>query len=151
MFWVTRAGGNVDRVACPWLIKRFIDLEAQFIFVPAEQVVETAKRLGGKSYDARDADYSHQTVPEGELCTFITLLREFDLWGKDPALDAVGKIVNHADIKPETTAFTTTEGDGLKAIAYGFALLTTDDHKKLGWEFPMYDALYAYCQMKGKP
>jgi hypothetical protein len=151
MFWVTRAGGNVDRVACPWLIKRFIDREAQFIYVPAEQVVETAKRLGGKSYDARDADYSHQTVPEGELCTFITLMRAFDLWGKDPALDAVGKIVNHADTRPEATAFTTTEGDGLKAIAYGFALLTTDDHQKLGWEFPLYDALYAYCQKKAKP
>jgi hypothetical protein len=151
MFWVTRAGGNVDRVACPWLIKRFIDPEAQFIYVPAEQVVETAKRLGGKSYDARDADYSHQTIPEGELCTFVTLLRAFDLWGKDPALDAVGKIVNHADTKPDLSAYRTIEGDGLKAIAHGFALLTKDDHQKLSWEFPLYDALYAYCRTLSKP
>lgn len=151
MFWVTRAGGNVDRVACPWLIKRFIDREAQFIYVPPDQVVETAKRLGGKSYDARDADYSHQTIAEGELCTFVTLLRAFDLWGKDPALDAVGKIVNHADTKPDRSAYRTIEGDGLKAIAHGFALLTTDDHQKLGWEFPLYDALYAYCQTLSKP
>jgi hypothetical protein len=148
MLWVTRAGGNVDRVACPWLIRRFIDREAQFLYVPAEKVLETAKMLGAKSYDAKGADYTHQKLPEGEICSFVTLMRAFDLWGKDPALDEVGKIVNHADTSPETSAYKTPEGDGLDAIAHGFAILTNDDHQKLAWEFPLYDALYAYCRQK---
>jgi hypothetical protein len=146
MLWVTRAGGSVDRVACPWLIRRFIDQEAQFLYVPADKVLETAKMLGARSYDAKGADYGHQRAPEGELCTFVTLLREFNLWGKDPALDDVGRIVNHADTSPETSAYHMAEGDGLRAIAHGFARLTTDDHRKLEWEFPMYDALYAFCK-----
>lgn len=148
MLWITRAGGNVDRVACPWLIKRFIDKDAQFLFVPAEKVLETARTLGAKSYDAKGADYTHQKTPEGEICSFVTLMRAFELWGKDPALDEVGKIVNHADTSPTTSAYKMAEGDGLEAIAHGFALLTQDDHEKLGWEFPMYDALYAYCKKK---
>jgi len=148
MQWVTRSGGNVDRVACPWLIKRFIDPDAQFLYVPAGEVLETARRLGAKSYDAKDADYTHRTTAEGELCTFVTLLQEFDLWGKDAALDEIGKIVNHADTHPDRSAFKVKEGEGLKAIAHGFALLTSDDHQKLAWEFPMYDALYAYCKSR---
>ncbi|MBI2901102.1 MAG: chromate resistance protein [Planctomycetes bacterium] len=148
MIWVTRAGGNVDRVACPWLIKRFIDKEAQFLFVPAEKVLETAGTLGAKSYDAKGSDYTHQKLPEGEVCSFVTLMRAFHLWGKDPALDEVAKIVNHADVSPETSAYKMPEGDGLEAIARGCALLTDDDHQKLAWEFPLYDALYAYCQKK---
>jgi hypothetical protein len=150
MLWVTRAGGNVDRVACPWLIKRFIDREAQFLYVPAEKVLETAKVLGAKSYDAKGAEYTHQTTPDGEICSFVTLMRDFGLWGKDPALDEVGKIVNHADTSPETSAYKMPEGDGLDAIAHGFALLTNDDHQKLDWEFPLYDALYAFCKSKQK-
>ena len=146
MFWVTRAGGNVDRVACPWLIRRFIDPEAQFLYVPASDVVETAKRLGAKSYDAKDADFSHQTTADGELCTFVTIMQAFALWGKDPALDAVARVVNHADTSPDRSAFKSPHGEGLKAIAHGFAILTKDDHQKLEWEFPMYDALYAFFQ-----
>ena len=148
MLWVTRAGGNVDRVACPWLIKRFIDKEAQFLYVPADKVLETAELLKARSYDAQGAEYTHQHVPEGEICSFVTLMRAFGLWGKDPALDMVGKIVNHADTSPETSAYTMPEGEGLEAIARGFAILTADDHQKLEWEFPMYDALYAFCQRK---
>lgn len=148
MLWVTREGGNVDRVACPWLIRRFIAPEAQFLYVPADKVLETARLLGGKSYDAKGADYTHKTTAEGELCSFVTMLRAFGLWGKDPALDELGKIVNHADTSPKTTAFTMPEGEGLDAIAHGFALLTRDDHQKLAWEFPMYDALYAWCRKK---
>jgi len=148
MIWVTRAGGNVDRVACPWLIKRFIDPEAQFLYVPADKVLETARTLGAKSYDAKGADFTHDKIPEGEICSFVTLMRKFNLWGKDAALDLVGKIVNHADTSPETTAYKMDEAEGLGAIAHGFALLTKDDHQKLDWEFPMYDALYAYCKRK---
>jgi hypothetical protein len=148
MLWITRAGGNVDRVACPWLIKRYIDKDAQFLYVPAEKVLETAAVLSARSYDAKGAEFTHQHRPEGEICSFVTLMRSFDLWGKDPALDMVGKIVNHADTNPQTSAYKMPEGDGLEAIARGFAAITTDDHQKLEWEFPMYDALYAFCQRK---
>lgn len=148
MIWVTRAGGNVDRVACPWLIKRFIDPEAQFLFVPADKVLETAALVAGKSFDARGADFTHQNAPEGELCSFVTLMREFGLWGKDPALDAVAKIVNHADTHPDRSAYQVPEGEGLRSIAHGFAALTTDDHRKLEWEFPLYDALYENCRKR---
>jgi hypothetical protein len=151
MFWVTRAGGTVDRVACPWLIRRFIDREAQFLFVPAEMVLETAKLVGGKSYDAKGSDFTHETGPAGETCSFVALMRAHALWGKDPALDRLARIVNHADVGAGTRAWTVPEGDGLLAIAKGFALLTTDDHRKLEWEFPLYDALLEWCRMKEKP
>jgi hypothetical protein len=151
MLWVTREGAHVDRVACPWLIRRFIDREAEFLFVPADQVLETARARGGKSFDAKGADYTHTTAPEGELSSFVTLMRAFGLWGKDPALDDVAKVVNHADVRSETSAYRVPEGDGLKAIAHGFALTTKDDQKKLELEFPVYDALYSYFQKKGRP
>ena len=73
MKWVTREGGNIDRVACPWLIKRFIDEKAQFIFVPRDEVLEVAEKLGAKSFDAKGADFSHEQTPEGEVCTFCLL------------------------------------------------------------------------------
>ena len=146
MLWVTRAGGNVDRVACPWLIKRFIDREAQFLFVPADKVLETARLLGAKSYDAKGADYTHQKISEGEICSFVTLMRTFGLWGRDPALDIVAKIVNNADVDAESSAYRMAEAKGVLAIAEGFAMVTSDDHQKLAWEFPLYDALYAWCR-----
>lgn len=148
MIWVTRAGAKVDRIACPWLIRRFIDPEAQFRFVAPEQVLETAKATGAKSFDAPGAEYGHRKAPEGETCSFVTLMREYGLWGKDAALDAVAKIVNHADVGAGTRAWSAAEGDGLAAIARGFALLTKDDQRKLDWEFPMYDALYAWAKEK---
>jgi hypothetical protein len=148
MIWVTRAGGNVDRVACPWLVKRFIDADAQFLYVPADKVLATAGMLAARSYDASGAEFTHQHLPEGEICSFVTLMRAFGLWGKDPALDMLARIVNHADTSPETSAYKMPEGEGLEAIARGFAIVTADDHQKLEWEFPMYDALYAFCQRK---
>ncbi|MBI4567170.1 MAG: chromate resistance protein [Planctomycetes bacterium] len=148
MLWITRAGANVDRITCPWLIKRFIDPEAQFLFLPADQVLETAKKVGGKSYDMKGSDFTHQKTPEGEVCTFVTLMRAHGLWGKDAALDAVAKVVNHADVSAEASAFRAPEGDGLEAIARGFAFLTGDDHQKLAWEFPMYDALYQFFKRR---
>ena len=143
MIWVTRAGAKVDRVACPWLIKRFIDPSAQFLFVLPEAVLETARALGARSYDAPGADFGHEQETEGETCTFVTLMRAHSLWGKDPALDAVARIVSHADTKPGQSAFQAAEGEGLRTIAEGFALTTPDDHAKLERQFPVYDALYA--------
>ncbi len=148
MLWVTREGGNIDRVACPWLIKRFIDQRAQFVFVPRDQVLEVAERLGAKSFDAKGADYSHRETPEGEVCTFVTLMMEHGLWGKDPALDLVARIVSTADVHPDRSAYHEPEAEGLSAIAHGFALLTDDDHKKIAWETPMYDALYEWAKRK---
>jgi len=148
MKWVTREHGNVDRVACPWLIKRFIDPEAEFIFVSPEHVLDKAKELGAKSFDAKGADFSHERLSEGEVCSFITLMVNHKLWGKEPALDLVGKIVCTADVDPERSAYHEPEGAGLRAIAHGFALLTKDDHQKLAWEFPLYDALYEWAKAR---
>lgn len=148
MQWVTREHGNIDRVACPWLIKRFIDKEAQFIFVGRDEVLDVAKKLGAKSFDAKGADFSHEQTSEGEVCTFVTLMQHHDLWGVDPALDLVAKIVSTADVNPERSAYREPEAAGLSAMAHGFALLSDDDHRKIAWETPMYDALYEWAKHK---
>jgi hypothetical protein len=146
--WVTREHGNIDRVAGPWLIKRFIDPQAQFIFVPREEVLKTAEALDAISFDTDGADFAREQLPEGEICTFVTLLMRHDLWEKDPALALVGKIVCAANGHPERSPFHEPEGDGLSAIAHGFALMTEDDHQKIAWETPMYDALYEWAKKK---
>jgi hypothetical protein len=140
MKWVTRENANVDRIACPWLIKRFIDPQAEFLFVSRDQVLETAEREMAHSYDAPGAQYTHR---DGK-CSFDVLVEEFNLTG-DPALVRLARIVHAADISQDRD--TSPEGRGLSAIAHGFALLHgTDDHKKLELETPVYDALYAWCE-----
>ena len=140
MKWVTRENANVDRVACPWLIKRFIDPDAEFLFVPRDQVLEVAEREGAHSYDAPGAEYTHR---DGN-CSFETLMEEFKLVD-DAALARLAKIVHAADVS-EDRSFS-PEGAGLYAIAHGFALLHgRDDHTKIELETPMYDALYAWCE-----
>jgi hypothetical protein len=139
MKWVTRENANVDRVACPWLIKRFIDPEAEFLFVPRDQVLEAAKREGAHSYDAPGAEYTHR---DGK-CSFEVLVEEFGLTG-DPALVRLAQIVHAADVSEDV--HTSPEGAGLSAIAHGFSVVHgTDDHRKIELETPMYDALYAWC------
>jgi len=138
--WVTRENANVDRVACPWLIRRFIDAEAEFLFVTRDQVLEVAEREGAHSYDAPGAKYTHR---DGK-CSFDVLVEEFKLDG-DPALVRLAQIVHAADVAEDRTS--SQEGPGLYAIAHGFALLHgTNDHTKIELETPMYDALYAWCQ-----
>ena len=140
MKWVTRENANVDRIACPWLIKRFIDPEAEFLFVPADEVLAAAEREGASSYDAKGARYTHR---DGK-CSFDVLIEDFDLGG-DPALVRLAEIVHAADVAEDRD--TSPEGPGLSAIAHGFALLHgTEDHRKIDLETPMYDALYAWCQ-----
>jgi len=140
MKWVTRENANVDRVACPWLIRRFIDPEAQFLFVPKDQVLEAAEREGAHSYDAPGAEFTHR---DG-LCSFEILIESFDLSG-DPALARLAEIVHAADVSEDIDR--SPEGRGLAAIAHGFALLHgTEDHRKIELETPLYDALYAWCQ-----
>jgi hypothetical protein len=139
MKWVTRENANVDRIACPWLIKRFIDSDAEFLFVARDQVLATAEREGGHSYDAQGAEYTHR---DGK-CSFDVLVEEFKL-ADDPGLVRLAEIVHAADVSEDRDA--SPEGRGLSAIAHGFALLHgTDDHRKIEFETPMYDALYAWC------
>jgi hypothetical protein len=136
--WVTRARPKVDRVACPWLVRQFIDPEAEFLFVPPDQVLAVAERDSAISFDAPGARFDHR---DGR-CTFEVLLAHYRL--DDPALAQLARIVHGADVSGEEDY--TPESRGLKAIAEGFQLAYADDHEILVREFAVYDALYAYCQ-----
>jgi len=140
MQWVTREWVKVDRVACPWLIRKFVDPQAEFLFVPADQVMDVAAKAGAIPYDVKDVELGHH----GKECSFEAILKKYDLQ-KDPALALLGKIVNAADT--DNTLWNRPEGPGLQAIAEGFRHLGfKDDHEILQHEFIVYDALYAYCQ-----
>lgn len=138
MKWVTRRRPKTDRVACPWLIQRFIDPAAEFLYVPADEVLAVAEREGALSYDAPEARYTHR---DG-LCSFEVLLEEHGL--DEPALRLLGRIVRGADIAEERDL--TPQSRGLLAVAEGFFLLDLDDHRQLELSLPVYDALYAWCR-----
>jgi len=142
MKWVTRAHVHVDRVACPWLIKNFVDANAEFIFAPPDEVMNVAQREGATPFDARgQAELDHH---EGR-CSFESIMVKYGL--TDPALQGVAKIVHAADVAADIG--TAPEAAGLEAIARGFGLLGyADDHEILEKQFPVYDALYAYCKFK---
>ena len=140
MKWVTREGAKTDRVACPWLIRKFIDPQAEFLFVPKDKVVEVAKGEGGKSFDCPGADYTHR---DGK-CSFEVLVDAYRL--NDPALRLLARIVHGADVTADVSLV--PEAAGLQAVAHGFAAICQDDRRKLELEFPVYDALYAWCQAK---
>ena len=148
MKWITRERVKVDRVARPWLIKKFVDKDAEFFFVPADKVLNEAKRLGANPFDIKDVALGHH----GKECSFEAILKKYDLNG-DPALVLLGKIVNGADT--DNTLWNQPEGPGLEAIAEGFRHLGfKDDHEQNAAEWIVYDALYAYCQemvRQGKP
>jgi hypothetical protein len=138
MKWITRSHVHVDRVACPWLISRFVDSEAVFLFVAKERVLETAEREGAIPFDTPGAKLHHRA----ELCTFDAILADFGL--KDPALHRMAAIVNAAD----TDCFERdTLAAGLEAIATGYSLRFPDDHENLHHQFVLYDALYAWCRL----
>jgi hypothetical protein len=140
MKWITRERVKVDRVACPWLIKKFVDQEAEFVFVPADQVMEEAKRLRAAPYDVKDVELGHH----GKECSFEAILKKYALVS-DAALVLLGRIVNGADT--DNTLYKQPEGPGLEAIAEGFRHLGyKDDHALNAAEWIVYDALYAYCQ-----
>jgi hypothetical protein len=140
MKWVTREGAKTDRVACPWLIRKFIDSQAEFLFVPKNEVLEVTRRVGGKSFDCPGADYTHR---QGK-CSFEVLIEDYRL--QDPALPVLARIVHGADIPADVGII--PEAAGLQAIAHGFAAICPEDDRKLELEFPIYDALYAWCQAK---
>jgi hypothetical protein len=140
--WVTRENANVDRIACPWLIRRFVDAEAEFLYVPADQVMEVADREGAIPYDVQGVELGHV---EGR-CSFESIMLKYGLTD-DPALARLASIVHAADVGADID--TVPEGRGLKAIAFGFARLHgADDHRKIELETPMYDALYKWCQQQ---
>jgi hypothetical protein len=147
MKWVTRKNASVDRIACPWLIKRFIDLEAEFLYVPAAEVLAVAEKEGALPYDIGGVELGHV---DGR-CSFESILLKYEL--ADPALHRLAKIVHGADVAADVAV--TPEAAGLKAIAHGFAMVHGNkDHRKIELESPMYDALYAWCQhevARGKP
>ncbi|HYM82339.1 MAG TPA: chromate resistance protein ChrB domain-containing protein [Candidatus Limnocylindria bacterium] len=140
MKWITRERVKVDRVACPWFIRKFVDPEAQFLFVPSEQVMETAERTGAIPYDVTDVELGHH----GQECSFDAVLKKYGLV-KDPALQLLARIVNGADT--DNSLWHQPESAGLQAIAEGFRHLGFKDDLQLNQaEWIVYDALYAYCQ-----
>ena len=138
MKWVTRERPKTDRIACPWLIRRFIDPEAEFLYVPADKVLEVAQDEGALSYDAPGARFTHRD----RLCSFEVLVEEYEL--DDPALHLLARIVHGADVAEDLDA--TPQSAGLKAVAEGFSYAEPDDHRQLELELPIYDALYAWCR-----
>ena len=138
MKWITRERAKVDRIACPWLISRFIDSQPEFLYVPADQVLAEATTQGAIPYDVPNVELGHK----GPLCSFDALMHKYALQGTDPALDRLALIVRGADTSDKDL---TPESRGLDAIAGGFQQMGISDHEKLAREFPVYDALYVYC------
>jgi hypothetical protein len=141
MKWITRERPKIDRIACPWLVARFIDPAPEFLYVPADRVMAEAKRTGATPYDVPDVELGHH----GELCSFDAFIGKYGLQG-DAALARLALIVRAADCgHPQTAA----EASGLLAISRGLSLNFGDDHEMLAHSMVVYDALYAACA--GKP
>ena len=140
MKWITRERVKVDRVACPWLIRKFVDPQAEFLFVTGDKVMAEAARLGATPYDVPGVELGHH----GKECSFEAIVRKYNL-GRDPALALLARIVNAADT--DNSLWNRPEGPGLNAIAEGFQRLDFKDDLELNRaEWIVYDALYAYCQ-----
>jgi hypothetical protein len=138
MKWITREQPKIDRIACPWLIKRFIDKEAQFLYVPKNEVLAVAQAQGAIPYDIAGVELTH----EGELCSFDKFLSKYDLLG-DAALVSLAKIVRAADTD---TLENSPQAPGLLAITLGLSKNFTNDHEMLAIGMILYDALYSWCQ-----
>jgi len=143
MKWVTREKAKVDRIACPWLITRFIDERAQFLFVPKEKVLEVAKTEGAIPFDAQGVELTHYQERGREYVSFDAIIRKYQL--NDPALTELAKIVRGADAKIREP---TPESAGLEAAANGFRKISHDDFENMKLQFPLYDALYKHCQLR---
>lgn len=137
MKWITREKPKIDRIACPWLIKRFIDKDAEFIYVPREQVFDKAKELQAVPYDIPGAEYSHY----GEECTFDFIVKKHGI--TDPAVLQIAKIVRGADTDNFHLA---PQAAGLWAISAGLSYNSKDDHEMLAIGMRIYDALYSWAK-----
>ena len=135
--WVTRERPKIDRIACPWLIARFVDAQAQFLYVPAKQVLDAAKQRDAVPYDIPDVHFSH----DGELCSFDAFLKHYRL--SDPALEELAVIVRGADTARLELA---PQAPGLAAISLGLSRNFHDDHEMLAYGMVMYDALFTWCK-----
>jgi hypothetical protein len=140
MKWVTRSHVHVDRVACPWLILRFIDNEAEFLFVPSSQIKKAVADTCAIPYDAPDVELSHH---EGR-CSFESIILKYEL--KEPALLRMAKIVHSADVTPDIDKDPIARG--LEAIAVGYSLRYPDDEENLSHQLDVYDALYSWCRLQ---
>jgi hypothetical protein len=142
MKWVTRERARVDRIACPWLIRKFIDPRAEFLYVPKEKVLEVAKKEGATPFDTPGAELHHYEDGGREYVSFDAIIRKYKL--TDPPLLDLAKIVRVAD----GGSGREPEAAGLEAAATGFRMLAKDDLENQHLQFPLYDALYAYCKWK---
>jgi len=141
MKWITRERVKVDRVACPWLIRKSVDPEAEFLFVQPEQVMEVSQREGAIPFDVTGVELGHHNGK----CSFESIVDKYKI--EDPAIKLLSRIVHDADVS--TDLYSEPEGPGLKAIAEGFRHLgLRDDHEVLEKQFIVYDALYEYCRQK---
>jgi hypothetical protein len=139
MNWITRSHVHVDRVACPWLITRFVDSEAEFLFVPKNQIDKVAKETGAIPFDAPGVELGHH---DGR-CSFEAIILKYEL--KDPGLLRLAKIVHSADVEADIESDPIARG--LEAIASGYSLRFPDDLENLESQFEVYDALYAWCRL----
>lgn len=137
MKWITREHAHVDRIACPWLIRRFVDPDAEFMFAPADQVLALAAEHGAIPFDVKGVELGHH----GEFCSFDAIIKKYDI--RDQALGEVARIVRAADTDRMELA---PEAAGLEAIASGFRLISKDDFENMHMQWPVYEALYAYCK-----
>jgi hypothetical protein len=141
MKWVTREHAKVDRIACPWLIKNFVDKDAEFLFVPADKVMQVANEKKATPYDVPNVELGHY----GEECSFDAIVKKYGFDKKDPAITELAKIVRGADTPNRTL---TPQSEGLVAIATGFAMNSKDDYDNMAKQFHVYDALYSFCKAK---
>jgi hypothetical protein len=138
MKWITRSHVHVDRVACPWLITRFVDSDAEFLFVPKSRVLEIAEKEGAIPFDTPGAKLHHRE----NLCTFDVIITDYEL--TDKALLRMARVINAADTdRLEADALAA----GFEAIAVGYSLRYPDDHQNIAAQFEVYDALYAWCRL----
>jgi hypothetical protein len=140
MQWITRSHVHVDRVACPWLITRFVDSEAEFLFVPKNQIEKVAKETGAIPFDAPGVELGHK---DGR-CSFESIILKYEL--KEPGLLRLAKIIHAADVSEDIDSDPIARG--LEAIASGYSLRFPDDLENLDGQFEMYDALYAWCRLQ---
>jgi hypothetical protein len=138
MRWVTREHVHVDRTACPWLIKKYVDPKAEFIFVPTEKIEEVVKKDEAVPYDAPNAELGHH----GDKCSFDAIVEKYRI--KDPALLQLAEIIRSAD----TGKMLAPEGVGLDAVMTGISVAAKDDYEAVEKAGPVYDALYTFCRLK---
>jgi hypothetical protein len=143
MKWITREHAKVDRIACPWLIRNFVDKDAQFLFVSAHKVIQIANEQNAIPFDVPNVELGHH----GEECSFDAIIKKYELDKKEPVLIELAKIVRGADTPARSL---TPQSEGLGAIAAGFSIISNDDYDNMEKQFYVYDALYAFCKSEKK-